>query len=231
MQRYYCPEWSPNSEFLLSEEESRHCVSVMRNVVGDEVDILDGVGSMIRARIVEAHPKRVRLEYIAVVKSDPSPNTLHIAISPTKNNDRFEWFLEKACEIGLGNLTPVIYERTERNRVNLDRWNKIIITSCKQSSQLHFPSLNPPISFEKCVPKMTEIYGSVYVAAIGASHAFRKEKEDNEAIIFIGPEGDFTEKERMALHAISAKEVSLSDNILRVETAGMVAATLWNINQ
>lgn len=78
---------------------------------------------------------------------------------------------------------------------------------------------------------MTEIYGSVYVAAIGAGHAFRKEKKDDEAIIFIGPEGDFTEKERTALHAISAKKVSLSDNILRVETAGMVAATLWNINQ
>jgi 16S rRNA (uracil1498-N3)-methyltransferase len=124
---------------FLSEEESRHCVSVLRHNTGDLIYVIDGLGSKVLCEIVLAHTKKTQLRFIEKIETNQKPSTLHIAISPTKSNDRIEWFIEKACEIGVGKITPLICQRTERSKVNLDRWNKIIQSACKQAQVLYFP--------------------------------------------------------------------------------------------
>ncbi|MFY7861024.1 MAG: RsmE family RNA methyltransferase [Chitinophagales bacterium] len=227
MQRYFTQNWSLHEPFLLSEEESRHCISVMRNTAGNQLTVLDGVGNLILAKIIDPHPKRTTLQYLETIRTNPTRHNLHIAISPTKSNDRIEWFLEKACEIGVGKITPILFERTERSKINLDRWNKIIVASCKQSSLLHFPILAEPKKFLEFITPINSNQ-KLIVCAIGASSCLSKIDSSKENILIIGPEGDFTPEELNQIKSKNAEEISISENILRVETAGIVGATLWN---
>lgn len=225
MQRYYSPYWSSIEPFFLSEEESRHCVSVMRNTLGDKISVLDGNGHLLLCKIVSSNAKKVGLKFIEIIKSHANKHNLHIAISPTKSNDRIEWFLEKACEIGIGKITPLICQRTERTKINLDRWNKIIISSCKQSSLLHFPIINEATKFDKFLNQNS---ADIFAASIESKVHLTTINKDKETIILIGPEGDFSEEEFKLIRKMNIKEVTLSENILRVETAGIVAVSQWN---
>jgi 16S rRNA (uracil1498-N3)-methyltransferase len=225
VQLFYSPIWSQTESFFLSEEESRHCVSVLRHQIGDKIYIVDGKGSKLLCEIVLAHPKKTQLRYIESIESHQKPSNLHIAISPTKSNDRFEWFLEKACEIGVGKITPLICQRTERNKVNIERWNKIIQSACKQAQVLYFPLLEEAVKFDKFMNSCSE---NTFIASIEAKARISEFNNLNSATIVIGPEGDFSEEEFKLIRELGFKEVSLSDNVLRVETAGIVAATLWN---
>lgn len=227
MQRYFAQNWHLCEPFLLSEEESRHCISVMRNVIGNQLSVLDGVGNLILAKIIDPHPKRTSLQYLETIRTNPAKHNLHIAISPTKSNDRIEWFLEKVCEIGVGKITPILFERTERSKINLDRWNKIIVASCKQSSLLHFPILAEPKRFQDFINEINSTQ-KLIVCAIGAPSRLSKIDTTKENILIIGPEGDFTSEELNQIKSRNAEEISISENILRVETAGIVGATLWN---
>jgi 16S rRNA (uracil1498-N3)-methyltransferase len=225
MQLFYSPLWSQTEPFFLSEEESRHCASVLRHTVGDQIHIIDGLGSKVLCEIVLAHPKKTQLRFINKIETNQKPSKLHIAISPTKSNDRIEWFIEKACEIGVGKITPLICQRTERNKVNLERWNKIILAACKQAQVLYFPLLVEVVKFEKFIQACPE---TTYIASIDASAKLREIKKSDNDLIIIGPEGDFSETEFNLIRKAGLKEVSLSENILRVETAGLVAISQWN---
>ena len=225
MQRYHAPIWSRTEPSFLSEEESRHCISVMRNTIGDKISVLDGNGHLLLCEIVSSNTKKVGLKFIEIIKSQLNKHNLHIAISPTKSNDRIEWFIEKACEIGIGQITPLICQRTERNKINLDRWNKIVISSCKQSSLLHFPIINEAIKFEKF---LNQTSADIFVASIESKEKLTSINNHKENTILIGPEGDFSEEEFELIRNMNIKEISLSDNILRVETAGIVAVSQWN---
>lgn len=224
MQRYYCPLWRKDELFILSEEESLHCHSVMRRNTGDLIHILDGKGAKILAEIVVCHQKKVVLKYKELIDKDAEPSRLHIAISPTKSNDRFEWFLEKACELGVGRITPIEFNRTERAKINLDRWRKIIIASCKQSGELWFPEMEDYTKLETFL--FNHSGKSIQAAIIGAKNLVKV--EDGENIIIIGPEGDITEEEKNKMRKANTKEFLISKNILRVETAGIAAMVQWN---
>ncbi|MFN5847995.1 MAG: RsmE family RNA methyltransferase, partial [Chitinophagales bacterium] len=220
MQLFYTSLWSQTEPFFLSEEESRHCVSVLRHQIGDKIHIVDGKGSKVLCEIILAHPKKTQLRFIEKIDISQKPSNLHIAISPTKSNDRFEWFLEKACEIGVGKITPLICQRTERNKVNLERWNKIIQSACKQAQVLYFPLLKEAIKFEKFIASSSE---NTLIASIGAKNKISDFSKRDNATIIIGPEGDFSQEEFKLIRQLGLKEVSLSENVLRVETAGLVA--------
>ena len=222
MQLFYSPLWSKTEPFFLSEEESRHCISVLRHKIGDKIHIVDGKGSKVLCEIILAHPKKTQMRFIENIETNQKPSNLHIAISPTKSNDRFEWFLEKACEIGVGKITPLICQRTERNKVNLERWNKIIHSACKQSQVLYFPLLEEAIQFEKFIKNCS---GNTFIASIEAKNKISDFSKPENATIIIGPEGDFSEEEFRMIRELGLKEVFLSENVLRVETAGLVALT------
>ena len=127
MQRYYCEYWQKQGIFSLEEEESRHVVQVLRHKAGDLLHIIDGKGSLVLAKIVEANKKNCALIFETLIECQENMNKTHILISPTKSSDRFEYFLEKACEIGVGQITPMICKRTERSKLNYERMNKILI--------------------------------------------------------------------------------------------------------
>lgn len=224
MQLFYSPLWSQTEPFTLSEEESRHCISVLRHQIGDNIHIVDGKGSKVLCEIIHAHPKKTQLNFIEKIETNQKPSSHHIAISPTKSNDRFEWFIEKACEIGVGKITPLICQRTERSKVNLDRWNKIIQSACKQAQVLHFPLMEEPVKFEKFIKSCSE---DTFIASIKAKSKLSNYAKTEGATILIGPEGDFSPEEFQMIRDLGLKEVSLSDNVLRVETAGMVALTQY----
>ena len=222
MQLFYSSSWSNTEPFFLSEEESRHCISVLRHKVGDKIHIVDGKGSKVLCEIILAHPKKTQVRFTENIETNQKPSNLHIAISPTKSNDRIEWFLEKACEIGVGKITPLICQRTERNKVNLERWNKIIHSACKQAQVLYFPLLEEAIQFEKFIKNCS---GNTFIASIEAKKKISDFSKTNNVTIIIGPEGDFSEEEFQMIRQLGLKEVSLSENVLRVETAGLVALT------
>jgi 16S rRNA (uracil1498-N3)-methyltransferase len=225
MQLFYAPLWSQTEPFFLNEEESRHCISVLRHQVRDKIHIVDGKGSKVLCEIILAHPKKTQLHFLEKIETNQKPSNLHIAISPTKSNDRFEWFLEKACEIGVGKITPLICQRTERSKVNLDRWNKIIQSACKQAQVLYFPILEEPVKFEKFITSCSE---NTFIASIEAKARISDYNKMDIATIVIGPEGDFSEEEFKLIRELGFKEVSLSENVLRVETAGLVALTQFD---
>ena len=225
MQLFYSLLWSMTKPIFLSEEESRHCVSVLRHNTGDLIYVIDGLGSKVLCEIVLAHTKKTQLRFIEKIETNQNPSTLHIAISPTKSNDRIEWFIEKACEIGVGKITPLICQRTERSKVNLDRWNKIIQSACKQAQVLYFPILEEAMKFDKFILSYSK---TSYIASIGASAKLTEMKKSDKDLIIIGPEGDFSEREFNLIRKQGVKEVTLSGNILRVETAGIVAISQWN---
>jgi 16S rRNA (uracil1498-N3)-methyltransferase len=151
-------------------------------------------------------------------------NKTHILISPTKSSDRFEYFLEKACEIGIGQITPLICKRTERSKLNFERMNKILISASKQSKKLHFPILNPSMSFKEAVSAFESV-SQKYITSIGTKQGFLNVDFEKEILVMVGPEGDFTEEEIQIAKNKSWNEISLGKSILRVETAGIVVTS------
>jgi 16S rRNA (uracil1498-N3)-methyltransferase len=229
MQLYHSTSISLTEPFSLSEEESRHAISVLRHKLGDQLHIIDGNGLRVIAEIISPNPKNTVLKYIETVEHNQKPSKLHIAISPTKSNDRIEWFIEKACEIGIGQITPLICQRTERAKINLDRWNKIVIASCKQAQQMYFPIINEPMKFTKLNLQGLENHeGLVSVASITSTSKLSNIDPTKENSILIGPEGDFSEEEFKIIRELKLNEINLGSSILRVETAGLVAVSQWN---
>lgn len=224
MQRYYCEHWQKQGIFSLEEEESRHVVQVLRHKTGDLLHLIDGKGSLVLAKIVEAHKKKCSLLFEEIIEHQENMNKTHILISPTKSSDRFEYFLEKACEIGVGSITPLICKRTERSKLNYERMHKILISASKQSKKLHFPILNPSLSFKEAV-NVFESISQKYITSIGTKQVFSNIDFEKEILVMVGPEGDFTEEEIQMAQSKSWNEISLGQSILRVETAGIVVAS------
>ena len=151
MHIFYAPDISGNL-YTLSEEESKHCIRVLRLDVGDEITIVDGNGGMFKTRIVKPEPKRCQVEVFETIHEFEKRNHyLHIAIAPTKNIERFEWFLEKATEIGIDEITPLLCEHSERKVINNERLEKIIVSAMKQSIKAYHPKLNQMIPFKQFI--------------------------------------------------------------------------------
>ncbi len=230
MQLFYVPNIS-GTEILLDETESKHAIRVLRLQNGNRVQIVDGKGGFFEAEISDANPKKCRL---SIIKSQAEFGKkdfhLHIAIAPTKNIDRFEWFLEKATEIGIDEITPLITAHSERKTVNPERLEKILVSAMKQSLKAYLPKLNNLTSLKELViNNRTENKFIAYCDDIQKNHLKDLDVKGKKTLILIGPEGDFSPEEVEFAIENGFEVVSLGSARLRTETAGIVACNIVNL--
>lgn len=227
MQLFYFPEASSISqEIQFDKEESRHIVKVLRKNPGDRVDITNGKGSFFSAEITVANPNKCSAEILTEIEQKPFPYHLHLAVAPTKLNDRFEWFLEKATEIGVSEITPIICNRSERKKIKPERYEKILQSAMKQSLKAYLPKLNSAISFKEFISANKHSAKHNYIAH--CEETKRKSLKDcltpaEDILIMIGPEGDFTTAEITLALSNNYTPVTLGVSRLRTETAAVVA--------
>jgi 16S rRNA (uracil1498-N3)-methyltransferase len=222
-----------NNELALDTEDSHHCIKVMRRKAGDEVYVTDGKGKLFRTIIEIANPKKCILGEAEIVKEEMKPHPkIHVAIAPTKSMDRFEWFLEKATEIGISEITPIICKRSERQTIKPERCEKIVLAAMKQSFRLWLPKLNPAVKFNEFLTSNTKPKTRNFICHCQSQNLpplkslYRK---NEDVLILIGPEGDFTIEEIALAEQNGFQAVSLSKARLRTETAGMVTVQLVQI--
>ncbi len=209
----------------LSEEESGHCIRVLRYTRGDEILLTDGRGVTYTARITNPHPKHCEFEVIASEQQVRNRSfRLHLAVAPPKNIERFEWMVEKCTEIGVDEITPLLCRFSERKQLRTDRLEKIILSAAKQSLTAYLPKLNELTDFDTLVRNAVE--QDKFIA-----HCYKEDKRvlrdeirtGHDTLILIGPEGDFSEQEVQNALSAGFVPVSLGDSRLRTETAGVVA--------
>lgn len=229
MQLFYCPDITASS-YLLAEEESRHCIRVLRMQRGDTVFITDGKGNMHECRITEDHPRHCSVEVVNTQRAGSrAPSRLHIAIAPTKHIERFEWFLEKATEIGIDEVTPVWCHHSERTHIKLPRLEKVMVAAMKQSLKCWLPLLNEPVELTDFLNQ--DFAGQKLIAYCGTGQEhFLKDLIDpaQDHLILVGPEGDFSPDEVNRAMEAGCIPVSLGKSRLRTETAGVVACAFIN---
>lgn len=214
------------SQLVLSEETSKHCVQVLRMKEGEQLQLTNGIGDLLTAEIIAANKKNTIVKIVQATNHQPQTKRISIAISLLKNASRFEWFLEKATEIGVIEIIPVISKRTERQHFRFDRMNNILIAAMLQSQQTFLPILHEPILYN-------EIFKSSNYETKLIAHCEEDKKIDikniaisNNTQILIGPEGDFSPDEIDLALQHNYQPVTLGNTRLRAETAGIVAATL-----
>ncbi|MGB2128961.1 MAG: 16S rRNA (uracil(1498)-N(3))-methyltransferase [Flavicella sp.] len=226
MQLFYNPNIdATHRSFIFDKEESKHIVRVLRKKEGDTLKITNGKGVLFTAEITVSSDKKCQVAIVDASQKIKSWNYhLHIAVAPTKLNDRMEWFLEKATEIGIDEITPIICSHSERKVVKMERFEKIVQSAMKQSLKYHLPKINKPVSFKEFIA--IEHSGKSYIAHCDDQQksSFKNEiKPNTDITIMIGPEGDFSPSEiKMAL-SHNFTPVSLGDSRLRTETAALVA--------
>jgi 16S rRNA (uracil1498-N3)-methyltransferase len=225
MQLFYNPTINETTEhFTFDREESKHIIKVLRKKDGDILFVTNGLGYLFKTKITLASDSKCTVQMVSFEIKAPSSFKLHLAVAPTKMNDRYEWFLEKATEIGIQEITPIICDRSERKVINNDRFEKIILSAMKQSNELYLPKLNPAISFKEFVKQQNEGLQLIAHCEETDKKTLKSVVQPNQNVtVLIGPEGDFSEKE-IAL-ALEQKyiPVSLGNTRLRTETAAVVA--------
>ena len=225
MQLFYNSSISEaQKSFAFDKEESKHIIKVLRKKESDILYVTNGLGYLFKTEIALASDSKCTVNILSFEKQEPSKYHLHLAVAPTKMNERFEWFLEKVTEIGIQEITPIICEHSERKIIKTERFQKIIESAMKQSLHYYIPKLNEPITFKEFI-KMN-FSGQKFIAHCEETDkkSLKKELKNNEDIlILIGPEGDFSVKEiQMALDT-KFIPVSLGETRLRTETAAVVA--------
>ncbi len=230
MNLFYTPDIE-DKFYQLNEIESKHCVRVLRLKEDDQIHLIDGKGNLFTAKIIDAHPKRCTVECIEKQAEFEKLNyKLHIAAAPTKNIERTEWYMEKCTEIGIDEFTPLLCQFSERKVVKIDRLFKVITSAVKQSLKAYHPKLNELTKFKDLVKAPFD--GEKYIA-----HCYEGEKThlknlysaNQNALILIGPEGDFSPQEVELARANGFKEITLGTSRLRAETAGVVACNIISL--
>ena len=227
---FYTPDVQhTHTEYLLSEEESKHAIRVLRLQLGNTVHLVNGIGDLLRAEIIDAHPKRTALRILSYERNFQKRDYyLHIAIAPTKNIDRLEWFIEKATEIGVDEITPIICEHSERKEVKVERLTKVAIAAMKQSLKAYLPKINPAIPFTPFLEGQRSTTATVHKTiahCVDMEKAYLSNLVPSGAsyLVLIGPEGDFSEKEIAMTAADQFMMISLGESRLRTETAALMA--------
>ncbi len=220
--------------YTLVEEESKHAIRVLRLSIGAKVILIDGNGGRYEAEISDDNPKRCTVKITqTTLEFGKSKFNLHIAIAPTKNMDRLEWFTEKAIEIGIAEISIINCQNSERTVVKAERLNKVAIAAIKQSLKAYLPKINEVIDFKKFIVSTKDFTGQKFIA-----HCYQGEikphlkslyQQGNDVLILIGPEGDFSLDEVKLALANGFKEISLGSSRLRTETAALYACTTINI--
>lgn len=223
MQIFYVPDLI-RDDYCLNEAESHHAVKVLRLQRGDKINLVDGMGSLYKATISDINTKLVRVSIEEIIPEfEKRSYQLHIAISPLKNTDRFEWFLEKATEIGIDEITPLLCKRTEKKGFNMDRARRIIESAMKQSIKAYCPVIHHPVIFSDFI-KQNNAQTKLIAYCDGERKFIRETTNANDNVtILIGPEGDFTPEEVGLAQANGFSSISLGNSRLRTETAGVVA--------
>lgn len=233
MQLFYSPDiYSDTETYRFDKEESKHIVRVLRKKEGDSISITNGKGYLFSCEIVLASEKKCEVKIVKSKLFEPNDYYLHLAVAPTKLNDRYEWFLEKATEIGVHEITPIICEHSERKEVKIERFQKIILAAMKQSLHYYLPKLNEPISFSAYINKTHQ--GQQFIA-----HCEETDKKElaHQAVskqpvtVLIGPEGDFSEREIKTAVSAGFMPVSLGKTRLRTETAAVYTAVVVSVKQ
>ena len=232
MQLFYTPHIQ-NGIAILNEVEARHATQVLRKKVGDMMQLTDGKGNLYEGDIIELGKKTCTIGIKNTIESyNKRRFYLHLAIAPTKNIDRIEWFLEKATEIGVDEITPLICKRSERTVVKYERLNGILISAMKQSLKTYLPKLNEAIDFQDFIKKGVPEMGQKFIAYCNDESVrllSQQYEKGSDCVILIGPEGDFTVAEVGTAFAQGYKGVSLGKSRLRTETAGVVACHTINL--
>ncbi len=225
MQLFYNSELTAeHNTFSFNKEESKHIVKVLRKNIGDTLHITNGKGWLFNAEISIANLKKCDVVILSKKKQEKKNYNLHLAVAPTKMNDRYEWFLEKATEIGVDTITPIICNHSERKFIKAERFEKILQSAMKQSLSTHLPVLKPAISFKDFVNQ--EFNGDLFIAHCEETHrkSLKQElKSNTNTTILIGPEGDFSSKEIELAQQKLFTPVMLGKTRLRTETAAIVA--------
>lgn len=225
MQLFYNPSILETEKlFVFDKEESKHIIKVLRKKEGDILFVTNGLGILFKTEIALASDSKCTVNILSFEKQEPSKYHLHLAVAPTKMNERYEWFLEKATEIGIQEITPIICDHSERKVIKTDRFQKIIESAMKQSLHYYLPKLNEPLLFKDFIKK--DFSGQKFIAHCEETDKKSLKKEiitGEDILILIGPEGDFSVKEiQMALDNTFIP-VSLGETRLRTETAAVVA--------
>ncbi len=232
MQLFYNPDINlETTVFSFDKNESRHIIKVLRKKEKDHLFITNGRDYLFNAEITIGNEKKCVIQIVSA-ELQPKPWTyhLHIAIAPTKMNDRYEWFLEKATEIGIDKITPLICDNSERKKINMDRYHKVIISAMKQSLKFRLPVLNEPIKFTEFIKK--DIEGNKFIPHCEETDKQRLKPESlthNNITVLIGPEGDFSGKEINAALQHKFIPLSLGKSRLRTETAGIVVCNAVSV--
>lgn len=208
---------------VLTPEESKHCVKVLRKKVGDIIFLTDGNGIMAEAEITVATPMQCVAQILRREEVAARNIRLHIAVAPTKNMDRMEWFVEKSVEIGIEEISFIICEHSERSKVDLERIQRIAISALKQSQTALLPKIQV-VNYEDFIQRTSKIERCKYIAWCDQknSEEFVNEKlTDGEVLMLIGPEGDFSENEISLARSLGFKEIKLGNRRLRTETAAL----------
>ncbi len=230
MHIFYTPDLS-GTTYILDETESKHCVRVLRLEKGNEITLVDGRGGFFTAEIADPNPKRCAVKVVHSELNYGLRNfQVQVAIAPTKNIERIEWFLEKATEIGINRVTPLLCHHSERKEIKHDRLEKVMISAMKQSLKAYLPQLDEMIKFSAFIKQPFD--GQKFIAHCEEQHRELLKnaiKTGENYLILIGPEGDFSPEEiKMALDA-GFVPVSLGDSRLRTETAALVACHTFNL--
>jgi len=228
MHRFFSEDLTLSStEIILNEVESQHACKVLRLPIGSVIELFNGLGIVADAKIAVAHYKNCQVDVLSVNERREPEGKIHIAICPTKSNDRFEWFIEKAVEIGVDEITPLISENSERTKLNMERLEKVILSAVKQSLRFYKPKLNEPLKVKQFIKQ----YPSAMIAHCDPKFdrsELQLYEKNTKLTVMIGPEGDFSTSEIQCAIQHNLKSVSLGNNRLRTETAGLVAVTLLN---
>jgi len=231
MNLFYTPDIQ-DQYYQLDEVESKHCVRVLRLNVDDIIHLIDGKGSLFKAKIIDAHSKRCTIECIETqTEFGKLDYDLHIALAPTKNIDRTEWFLEKCTEIGISEFTPLLCKHSERKIIKHDRLFKVITSAVKQSLKAYHPILNELTKFSDLIK--SDFNGDKFIAHCydgEKTHLKKLCKPNSKCLILIGPEGDFSPEEVELAKENGFKEITLGNSRLRTETAGVVACNIVSLS-
>lgn len=218
-------------QYTLAEQESRHIVKVLRLLKGDIIYLADGNGSLNKAEIIDPNAKKCSVKIIEIQQEYGKRDfSLHLAVAPTKNINRFEWFIEKATEFGIDEITPLICEHSERKTVKHERLEKITVAAMKQSLKAYLPVINKAVTFKEFISK--KLKGLLFIAYVDSSvnHLLKKAyKASNDCTILIGPEGDFSMEEINMAKVAGFVPISLGKNRLRTETAAIAACHTVNL--
>ena len=230
MHLFFAPDLSA-SEFYLPDEETHHFIHVLRFSQGKQIEVTDGKGARALCEAIQVSKKQVLLNLLEKEIFPVPARKLHVAIAPTKNIDRFEWFVEKATELGIAEITPIICRHSERKTLKLERIQKLVVSAARQSQHYYFPIVNEECSFNKLLESQKGKGAANFIA-----HCVESQKQEARdlssiprALVLIGPEGDFSPEEIEKALSMGYKALSLGNSRLRTETAGLKAVAAFNL--